>query len=70
MDEARLENEISLSLSELEEMRALSVRFPILSADADGMISNERSRITSLYGKLSAVRKLKASAEKLEAKQC
>ncbi|TDR05905.1 hypothetical protein C8D85_3426 [Marinomonas communis] len=70
MDEARLENEISLALSELEEMRALSVRFPILSADADGMISNERSRITSLYGKLSAVRKLKASAEKLEAKQC
>lgn len=70
MDEARLENEISLALSELEEMRALSVRFPILSADAAGMISNERSRLTSLYGKLSAVRKLKSSAEKLEAKQC
>lgn len=70
MDEARLDNEISLALSELEEMRALSVRFPILSVDADEMISNERSRITSLYGKLSAVRKLKASVEKLEAKQC
>lgn len=70
LDEARLENEVSLALSELEEMRALSVRFPILSADADGMISNERNRITTLYGKLSAVRKLKASAERLEAKQC
>lgn len=70
MNETRLENEISLALSELEEMRALSVQFPILSADADGMISNERSRITSLYGKLSAVRKLKVFAEKLEAKQC
>ena len=69
-EEKKLESEISLLLAEMEEFKVLSDRYPLLSSEVEGLILEERSQMTSLYGRLSAIRKLKVKAEQLEKGRC
>ena len=69
-EEIKLESEISLHLAEMEEMNSLLKKYPVLSAKVDDQVCAEKDQLTRLYGKLSAVRKLKVAAESMEAIRC
>lgn len=69
-EEKKLESEVSLLLAEMEEFKVLSDRYPLLLREIEGLILEQRSQITCLYGKLSAVRKLKMKAEQMEMGEC
>jgi hypothetical protein len=69
-EEIKLESEISLHLAEMEEMNSLLKKYPILNAKVEDQVCAEKDQLTRLYGKLSAVRKLKVAAESMEAMQC
>lgn len=69
-EEGKLESAISLHLAEMEEMNLLLQKYPTLSSKVDDQVCAEKDQLTRLYGKLSAVRKLKVAAESMEVTQC
>lgn len=69
-EEVKLESTISLHLAEMEEMNLLLQKYPTLSSKVDAQVHAEKNQLTRLYGKLSAIRKLKVAAESLEVTQC
>ena len=69
-EEGKLESAISLLLAEMEEMNLLLQKYPTLSSTVDDQVCAEKDQLTRLYGKLSAIRKLKVAAESMEVTQC
>lgn len=57
-EKLRIEAELALLLAELEEFKLLSKKYPSYEGQIDQLVSNEKSKMTSLYGKLSAIKKL------------
>lgn len=58
-EESQIKSELALYLAELEGFRELSKKHPMLKRDIDELIATENEHVTTLHGKLSALKKLR-----------